>query len=748
MHTKLIFGFYRAILLAAFPFLLLYAFWRVVQNRQYLRGIGERFGGLPAHFQRTARDSVWLHAVSVGEVLSAENLVRQLKTELPTAPIFVSCTTLAGREAAARKLDAIVDGIFYAPVDYVFAIRRVLRRIRPAVVVILETEIWPNWFREVRVAGCALVLVNARISDRAVPKYRRFAWCFSRVLAFPSAILVQSEGQRRRYLSAGAPGEIVSVNGNLKYDFQPKSDEITAPLHDWIVSSESPIWIAASTVGPEYNGDVDEDDAVLAALSTLNNVRLLLAPRKPDRFDVVAAKLTRAGLAFARRSELPLNCNAPVLLLDSIGELSPLFTHASVVFMGGTLADRGGHNILEPAAFARPIITGPHLENFAEIQALFRSGNGFVEITCPGELAGAVALLLNEPARAKALGDRAKALAESQRGATRKTVRTIVEARWSAVPHKVSYGPIRPLLSLLAKSWIAGGALKRITTSTGRLPEPAISVGGLAMGGSGKTPVVRLLARALKEEGWHPAVLTRGYARQQADAVTVLRAGACAPVNVTGDEAALILRDGFAHVGIGADRFAAGLAVLKELEPDIFILDDGFQHARLHRDLDIVVLDGLDPFAGGEVFPAATLREPLSALSRAHVIVISRCEGRRFSGVVKQIRTWNSYAPILLSETRPNAEDVLYLQGRDVFGFCAIGNPEAFRQTLLSIGCRLRGFVAFEDHHRYTQTDLAELARLANGTPLVATEKDCVKLPPGFPVRLLRVDVHATDIYL
>lgn len=697
--------------------------WRSARDRRYRRRLPERFGALPTLFQRTVRDSIWLHAVSVGEVLSAVELIRRIRAALPDAPVFVSCGTVAGREAADSRLSAVADGIFYAPFDLVFAVRRVMRRIRPAAVVVLETEIWPNLYAETKRAGCALVVVNGRISDKSLPSYRRHSWFFRAPLSLPDAILVQSEQDRERYLIAGAPESVVHNAGNLKYDFNPRSSEPPAPVREWLDRGQGPLWIAASTVAPEFPGDVDEDDAVIAAWN--REVRLLIAPRKPERFDVVASKLEAEGITFARRSTLPRNIEAPVLLLDSVGELASLFAHADVVFMGGTLAHRGGHNILEPAAAGKPIVVGPHLENFAAIQQRFRAGQGMLEIQSAMELQDAIGRLMRDGVE---LGARARALADAERGATDRAVRTIVEQRWRAVPRNVPAIPLR----MLSSAWTVGGALKRAATSPRRLSKPVVSVGGLAMGGSGKTPVVRALARALRDSGMQPAVLTRGYKRVSGE-LTVVRAGDEAPIEATGDEAQTILRDGCAHLGIGADRYKAGLAVEQQLRPDVFLLDDGFQHARLHRDLDIVVLDGLDPFAGGWTFPAGRLREPLSALARADVIALSRAEGRCFDGVLERIRTVNRDAPIVHVETRPvcwvetttGARFPLdAFQSRECVAFCGLGNPEAFRRTLSSLGYKPSLFRVFPDHHAYSASDLVELS----APVMLTTEKDAVKL--------------------
>jgi 3-deoxy-D-manno-octulosonic-acid transferase len=716
-----------------------------LRDRRYFQTIPQRAGVLPPLYQRTAADCIWLHAVSVGEVLSSVTLIRHLKQELPGAGVFVSCSTLAGRDAAASKLESMVNGVFYAPFDYVAAVRRVLRRIRPAVVIVLETEIWPNLYREVKRSGAALVIVNGRISPRTAGTYRHWRWCFSHVLALPDTILAQSSTDRDHYLRAGASPDRVYVGGNLKYDFDPRV--VSAPAEvAGLLDTFGPLWIAASTVAPEYEGDVDEDDAVINAylrLSALHaDLRLVIAPRKPERFDVVAEKLARAGIVFKRRSH-PTGRAAAVLLLDSIGELSSLFPQAMVVFMGGTLADRGGHNILEPAFFSLPIVAGPHLENFAEIEKHFVASNALARIATAADLAPAIDRLLRDRDQREALGERARQAAESQRGATRNAVAAIVEHRWSALPRAIPYGPLKPATSLLAWAWSAGGRWKRRWSERTQqsLSTPVISVGGIAMGGVGKTPFVAYLARKLHERGIRCAILTRGYRRRVSAPCTIVAAGTEASVDVTGDEPQILLRAGVAHLGIGADRYYVGCLLERQLQPDVFLLDDGFQHARLRRDLDIVLLDGLDPFAGGDVFPIGRLREPIEALSRADAIFISRAEGRRFDSVVERIRQVNSNAPVYLSCVRPVAWRELRgsaplsldaFAGRRVFAFCSLANPAAFWSSLHDLQCVLSGQMAFPDHHTYTAADLHRIsyqARRAGAEVLVTTEKDVMNLP-------------------
>jgi len=419
-----------------------YFLLRGLRDRRYFRQFRERLGFLPGSYRQTADGAVWLHAVSVGEALASVELARQLRAALPGAPLFVSASTLAGKAAAQDKLHGIADGVFYAPLDYCSVVRRVLRRLRPRAVVVMETEIWPNLYRESKRAGCALVVVNGRISDRAAPRYRAFGWFFRRVLGWPDAILAQSPTHAARYLELGAPPDRVEAPGNLKYDFEPRQAEAPGDIRD-LVERAAPahVWIAASTMAPAVEGDPDEDEAVLDAFLSLARERpgllLILVPRRPERFETAAALLRLREVAHLRRSELAPGATLPlpgVLLLDSIGELSSLFGLADAVFMGGSLARRGGHNILEPASFERAIVTGPHMENFAEIAGRFQAGGALVQVANAAELAAAIGRLLDDPELRTQLGRKAGELARSERGATARAVARIADCYWRAVP--------------------------------------------------------------------------------------------------------------------------------------------------------------------------------------------------------------------------------------------------------------------------------------------------------------------------
>ena len=742
MKTKGIYFLYRVLQALALPLVLLYFAFRGMRNRAYWRSLPERFGFLPHSFRQTAPGAIWLHAVSVGEVLACVEYARRLRAAFPHSRLFVSTSTIAGRATADDKLRGIASGVFYAPIDYVWAVRRVLRALRPSTVLVAETEIWPNLFREVHRTGAGLAIVNGRISDRALPRYLRWRAIFPHVLSAADTILAQTEEIRARFLALGAPPDRVQVGGNFKYDFDARAAGADSPVVQWMERLRpARVWIAASTMPPAESGDPDEDDAVIAAwrelLARRPDLALILVPRKPERFDLAAAKLSAAGIPFERRTTLGTGA-ARVLLLDTIGELSSLFAHADVVFMGGTLARRGGHNILEPAFFGKPVIVGPHMENFQAIADDFRVAGASVAIAGAAELAGAVERMLRDPG---AVGERARECAAARRGATE---RAVEEAR--AIYRIPRYRPAMPgyaLGRLLAAVWRreARRRAARDYLRRRRLDVPVISVGNLAMGGTGKTPCVLRLVELLRQRGHTPAILTRGYGRTSPVKSMVLAPGATVRPENTGDEPQIFLRSNLAPVGVGADRFETGSLLLREFAAGIIVLDDGFQHVRLARDVDVVLIDGVNPFAGGEVFPVGRLREPIAGLARADVIVITRSGITDLAPAIERaVRRHNPAAPILRARVEPemwveHRTGRLYKPEEIGFAragaFCGLGNPQGFRRVLERMGVRLLNWVEFDDHHRYTPAELRRIAgemRDRGASAILTTEKDAVNL--------------------
>jgi tetraacyldisaccharide 4'-kinase len=705
-------------------------------------------------------------------VASSIPLLREWKAKQPHIPIYLSTSTIAGRRAAIHQAADLVDGIFYCPLDFVSCVRRVLRTIRPALLVVLETEIWPNLYAETKRIGGSLAIVNGRISSRTWPRYRFWKSFFCSILRLPDLVLVQGMEDERRYAELGVDRNRLSVAGNLKYD--ASTSRTLPPLR---LFSPGKVWIAASTVGPHERGSlkrhaIDEDDIVIRTFIALKNefpqLLLILAPRQPARFDEVARKLERAGLPFVRRSAMKPEWELPstdVLLLDTIGELASLYPLADVVFVGGSIAPRGGHNIIEPAAAGAPVIVGPHMQNFEAIARDFLEARAILQIAHEADLLPAVQQLLSDPPGARELGSRARNVVEAQHGAAKSIARRLLQLYFGATRRPLRNLFSETLLGLLAWFWRQGAALnrrrsERAPESQLPLPVPVISIGGITVGGSGKTPFTNYLAERLKARGHVPAILTRGYRRRSPNSSLVFSPGVHVPPAVTGDEAQIFLRAGVAPIGIGADRFITAHILLEQLPTtDVLLLDDGFQHAKLKRDIDILIIDGLDPFGWDEIVPLGRLREPLEALSRADAFVVTRAENDlRYQAIAERLRIYNSRAPVFRTRllarcwrdyrTGACRTD---LDGQPVAAFCGLGNPENFWRTLESLGLNVVFRWSFEDHHAYKPFELqrvAAQARMQGAALLVTTEKDRINCPDHLERAVAPLDLAWLEIDL
>jgi len=356
----------------------------------------------------------------VGETLSAAPLVRLLRARRPDAELFVSTVTLTGQETAAKTLGGAADARFYFPFDLPWVCANFLERVRPDVVVILETEIWPNF-----IAACArreipVVVLNARISERSFRGYGRLGFFFSKVLRSVSAFSAQTEVDARRLVALGADPSSVAVAGNMKFDVAPPHED-ASPFRAWLLEekAQGAAWFVAGSTHEGEDGEVLR--ALRAARDVNGSIRLLLAPRHPERFDAVAELCAREGFETARRTRLDLARPAPpspVILLDTVGELLAAYGAADIAFVGGSLVAKGGHNILEPALYGVPTIVGPHMENFREIAGIFTSGGAVRQVRNGPELAAELSRWATDPRPYAETGRRASELLAAFRGAT------------------------------------------------------------------------------------------------------------------------------------------------------------------------------------------------------------------------------------------------------------------------------------------------------------------------------------------
>ena len=412
LYSLAIIGY--AILLA--PRLLYDAF----RHGKYIGTLGERWGRLPAAINPGGVPSIWIHAVSVGEVLATSALIPALRDRYPDHPLWLSTTTQTGR-AAATGLEG-VDGLFYFPFDLSPVVARVLDRVRPALFIMVDTELWPNLLRHCTRRGVKTTLVNGRISDRSYPRYRVVRPFFTHVLAGVDRCCAQTEESGRRLIDLGAPPTRVTVTGNLKFDTLPVPDSRpqwvrAGVLRAFRIAEGRTVVMAAST----HPG---EETPVLEAFGHIRRgdptALLVVAPRHPERCGQVMALAAGQGLDVMRRSDLPVDGEprAAVVVLDTVGELATLFQTATVVFLGGSLVPAGGHNVLEPAAWGKPVVFGPHMQNFAEVAELFLTNRAACQIRSTDALEPALSTLLGDPVQRAALGAAARALVVANRGAT------------------------------------------------------------------------------------------------------------------------------------------------------------------------------------------------------------------------------------------------------------------------------------------------------------------------------------------
>jgi 3-deoxy-D-manno-octulosonic-acid transferase len=425
-------------------------YWLVqgLRHGKYLSNLGERLGFSVPGIAKLPADrpgAIWIHAVSVGEALAGVALAKRLKEAYPQRPLVISTTTITGQQVARERM-AFADAVVYFPFDWAFCVRKVMDAIKPAVVVVLETEIWPNFLREAGRRKVPVVFTSGRISDRSFARFQKWFGIFgfylrpllASVLSNAAVFLMQTESDAERLRALGSSAERVKVSGNLKYDQELPA---ATPLSAWLEAEcreqgRWPVIVAGSVVA-------NEEPLALIAFGVVQGdypkALLVLAPRKPERFAAAAEFIEEAHYKFVRRSELAVAgpvasssnsgksfaANTTVLLLDSIGELASLYRMADGVFVGGSLVPSGGHNILEPAAFGKVAVFGPSMENFAAIASRFVEAGAAIQVTSPEDAGVEWIHLLKSPEKMRKMGETARQLVETSRGALERALEEI-----------------------------------------------------------------------------------------------------------------------------------------------------------------------------------------------------------------------------------------------------------------------------------------------------------------------------------
>ena len=789
---------------------------RATRERGFIERIKQSFGFYSQEtIEKVAgKNAIWVHAASVGEIVATSPLVREFRKVFPDSPILVSVVTTGGYEMAHRIIkDA--DAIIYFPLDLPFLASRVVGRIRPRVFLPVETELWPNFLKKAKQLDVPVMMVNGRISDRSVKQYKYLFGMLREMIGTGKCFAMQSSIDADYIMRLGAPRELVTVTGNTKFDqayTSVSADERAALIEELGLSGASRIMIAGST----HRG---EEELVLAAFKAVREkdpgVRLIIAPREVLRTMEVEHLCRKAGFTVTTRKELQKGSAArgeDIVILDTVGELGRVYGLGDVIYIGGSLVPHGGHNILEPAAHGKAIIVGNQMFNFKDIHALFRNRNAVVTVASGEELTRETLRLFGDAAERARLEAETLAIINENKGASEKSARILVnmletyESRRSIraqeriIGHRVhatqkvanfqTYfidlvhdkevrGISRRLimgvfyvfsliyeqlvnLKLTMYRW--GWAKKE------RLGCYVISLGNVTVGGTGKTPTAQHLAREISDMGYRVAILNRGYRAKWRGEVGIVSDGHTLKMDAetAGDEAFMLAKHlPNVPVLIGAQRAVTGRYAIEHFGAEVAILDDGYQHWQLERDMDILLVDAVNVFGNGYLLPRGTLREPLSHIDRADVCLMTKVD-QAAPGAIAHIwetfRSYNQDGLVLESIHQPRQfvrlsdwyEDiaaggvpVTEMEGKKVLAVSAIGNPASFEQTLADLGIEMVESMRYPDHHDYGERDMAEVlyrAETLGVEAIVITEKDAVKVPGDVVRAKWRIPMYVISV--
>ena len=763
---------------------------RSIRERGFVERIRQSFGFFPkgALDPVAKKNCIWVHAASVGEIVATSPLIKEFRREFPKSPILVSVVTTSGYEMANRIIkDA--DSIIYFPLDLPFVSESVFKKIFPRVFLNVETELWPNFLKAAREHQVPVMMVNGRISEKSVKRYKYMFSILRDMIGTVQLFAMASSVDAGYVKQLGAPEDLVIVTGNTKFD-QTYTDVTDAQrakiLSDMGLTDAKEIFLAGST----HRG---EENFVLKAFKAIREdhpkARLVIAPRELLRTREVVALCKAAGFTVGTRTELQKRPpkGEDIIILDTIGELGQVYSVGNVIYVGDSLVSHGGHNILEPAAHGKAIIVGHHMENFKDLHALFKNRNACVTVKDADELAAQAKKLFDEPAERQRLEEETIKIVHENRGASRKSavllrqMLTEYEAKENArrlrttekIENVQTYflklihdeevrGAFTPLMifvmylaSLVYKGLVNLRLLGYDLGFSGkeRLKCFVISLGNITVGGTGKTPTAQRLAKEIRDMGYRVVILNRGYRAKFYGEVGIVSDGKTLKMDATeaGDEAYMLAKHlPNVPVLIGARRAVTGQYAIENFGAEVVILDDGFQHWQVIRDLDILLIDAVSVFGNGHLLPRGTLRESISHISRADVCLMTKVDQAREGScelIRETVQKYNAAAQIVESIHEPRClipladwsvdlagegVSVETLRGRKVMAVSAIGNPASFERTLSDLGAEIISSLRYPDHHDYTVAEMEDILRRAESFAaemIVVTEKDAVKIP-------------------
>jgi len=782
---------------------------RSIREKGFVERIKQSLGFLPAHALDSVaqKQCIWVHAASVGEIVAASPLIKEFRKEFPESPILVSVVTNSGY-AMANRIIKDADSIIYFPLDLPFLAEYIVSKVRPKVFLPVETELWPNFLKAARRFKIPVMMVNGRISDKSVKRYHHLHNLLDDMIGTVNLFAMQSELDAKYIGHLGAKPELVTVTGNTKFD-QTYTDvdecEKQKLIEEMGLLQAKGIFLAGST----HKG---EEKYVLEAFSKLRQIspeaKLVIAPRDIMRKEEIQLLCSEYGFSTKSRTALQAQPETghDVIILDTIGELGKVYSVGDVIYVGGSLIPHGGHNILEPAAHGKAIIVGYHMFNFKDSHVLFSKRRACITVNDQAGFSEAVCELFSNEKERQRMEAETLAIISENKGASRRSavlLRELLERYakkqgtqaikstekienfqtylFQLVHGSQKHGPLANIVILLlyAFSFIYGmlvncklrlyryGVLKRT-----RLDCHVISLGNITVGGTGKTPTAQRLARDIRDMGYRVVILNRGYRAKWKGEVGVVSDGEKLYMSAAeaGDEAFLMAKKlPNVPVLIGPERAITGRYAVEHFQAEVAILDDGYQHWQLVRDLDILLIDAINLFGNGYILPRGTLREPVSHLDRADVCLLTKVD-QAAEGACEQIRTTigesNNHALVVESIHLPrcfieigdwyktianDGLDVDYMKGKKIMAISAIGNPASFEQTIHDIGAVIVESLRFPDHHDYTKEEIFDAlsqAQELGAEAIIITEKDAVKIPSSIIAaeRLIPIYVISIDV--
>lgn len=763
---------------------------RSIREKGFVERIKQSLGFFPkgALEPVAKKNCIWVHAASVGEIVATSPLIKEFRKEFPKSPILVSVVTTSGYEMANRIIkDA--DSIIYFPLDLPFVAANVLRRIHPRIFLNVETELWPNFFMTAREMHIPVMMVNGRISQKSVRRYKYMFSILKDMIGTVKFFAMQSSIDAGYIKQLGAPEELVTVTGNTKFD-QTYTDVTPEQKANFLtsmgLSADDEILIAGSTHRNEENYILQ---AFKAVRENHPKAKLIIAPRETLRTREVLGICKVSGFKYGTRTELQKRTpnNEDIIVIDTVGELGQIYSIGTVIYVGGSLVTHGGHNILEPAAHGKAIIIGNHMENFKDTHALFKNRNACITVNNADELAEETKKLFDDSSRRKELETETYKIVQENRGAARKSAvllrkvltdfETTENARHPRTTQKVEnlqtyfidmvhskevhgifqniFMGVLYIFSLVYEQLVNIKLLAYKLGISGKekLNCYVISLGNITVGGTGKTPTAQRLARDIRDMGYKVVILNRGYRAKWHGEIGIVSDGTELHMTAAdaGDEAYMLAKHlPNVPVLIGAERSVTGQYAIEHFGAEVAILDDGYQHWQLERDMDILLVDAVSIFGNGHLLPRGTLRESMSHISRADVCLITKVDQAEVGAgeyIRDTVHKYNADAKIVESIHQPrcfipladwfkdltqDGVDVKNISGKKVMAVSAIGNPASFERTLRDLGAEIIESLRYPDHHEYTMSEMQDVLQQAEALGaefIVMTEKDAVKIP-------------------